>query len=285
MHDPLDRTRPLIRHSYAGVEVYGENEGEPTLKRYKRVWPKFPRDKEPGTLFNTNPRCASIAFDSQKTITPDAQLNIGRLDLAGEDILGTGNHSVVFRAPLQFPHPLSADSPTNQVTVAAKTAISKSEARQLLNNEAHIYSKFPKHLMEHYTGFHLVKPCTHPVPVNAIVPKFFGFYVPVREEREAERRAQKKAERIAQQKVRREAKERLEANREKAVDPVAAEPYATSGEESESEETCSDDEDSNDDDEYDDDDPFIRRDALSPILLLEECGVPVVPRDFTPDER
>ena len=75
-----------------------------------------------------------------------------------------------------------ARSPTGEVTVAAKAGFRSAEARPLLLNEGKMYNAFPKHLQEGWCGLNLVAPILHPVPVGPVVPKFYGYYVPVRED-------------------------------------------------------------------------------------------------------
>ncbi|KAJ7811684.1 hypothetical protein B0H14DRAFT_2378187, partial [Mycena olivaceomarginata] len=153
---------------------------------------------------------------------------IAHLNLSSAPSLGVGNHSVVFRAGLCLPRPLSARSPTGEVTVAAKTGFSGEEARRLLRNEGKIYGAFPKHLQEDWCGLNLVAPITHPVPAHAVVPRY---YVPVMEDVE---RARQGADAL-----------RL---------------FRTSP-------------------------SFKAWHQRSPILLLEECGEPILPHKFTADER
>ena len=44
--------------------------------------------------------------------------------------------------------------------------------------EAKIYQKFPEHFFQNWSGYNLVPQLCNPVPVNAIVPQFYGYYVP-----------------------------------------------------------------------------------------------------------
>ncbi|PSR97594.1 hypothetical protein PHLCEN_2v4301 [Hermanssonia centrifuga] len=104
---------------------------------------------------------------------------VSHLYLHPHNSLGIGNHSLVHRAPLSLPWPLSAGSRNGRVTVAAKTAFPLVDARSMLENEAGVYDKFPKHLMEDWSGFNIVPPLPFPVPVGPVVPKCFGYYIPV----------------------------------------------------------------------------------------------------------
>ncbi|KAH9933090.1 hypothetical protein B0H21DRAFT_711749 [Amylocystis lapponica] len=127
------------------------------ITKYKRIFPKLARDT-----------------------TPDGKpQRIAELYLSDDNRLGTGNHSVVRRAALTLPAPLSARSRTKQVTVAAKSAFAIVSARKFLRHEASKYAMFPKHLQEEFCGYNIVPPMQHPVPAGAVVPKFYGYYVPV----------------------------------------------------------------------------------------------------------
>jgi hypothetical protein len=52
----------------------------------------------------------------------------------------------------------------------------------MLKQEAKIYDEIPRHMTEEYCGFNFVAPIPYPVPVGAVVPKFYGYYEPVRDE-------------------------------------------------------------------------------------------------------
>ncbi|KAJ7320719.1 hypothetical protein DFH08DRAFT_641833, partial [Mycena albidolilacea] len=162
---------------------------------------------------------------------------IAHLNLSSAPVLGVGNHSVVFRSALRLPQPLSGRSPTGEVTVAAKTGFCGEEARRLLHNEGKIYDAFPKHLQEEWCGLNLVTPIMHPVPVTAVVPKFYGYYVPPEGENDCEEEDK-------------DAYKYIEANARFKSSPS-----------------------------------YRAWHSMSPILLLEECGKPILADKFTPDER
>ncbi|KAJ7676338.1 hypothetical protein B0H17DRAFT_1139913 [Mycena rosella] len=302
----------------------GRGRREAVPRKYKRVWPRFARDAdvEGGTGFNTEEGCASIFLDAPGPTPPSSayprvvpppstNLRIAHLDLASAPALGVGNHSVVHRAALRLPVPLSASrarSPSGEVTVAAKTGFADGEARRLLANEGKIYGAFPEHLQEAWCGLNLVAPITHPVPVGAVVPKFFGYYVPVREDVEREKRAFIRAWKEKEQKNREERKrkererkakareERRKAEEERQlVEGQIGVPVKPDGDAS----TVSDDEEDevHDDADHDAEDEAMGLEyfehtasyrawhRMSPILLLEECGSPILPDKFTPDAR
>ncbi|KDQ52257.1 hypothetical protein JAAARDRAFT_198431 [Jaapia argillacea MUCL 33604] len=161
VHDPDDLTPGQYR-SRSTAKV-----GEEALKakpiKYKRVFPVFDSNKT----------------DKGEDAPPP---RVAHLYLSAADRLGEGNHSYVYRALMKLPPPLSARSPNKRVTVAAKFAMPRSSARQLLDNEAKIYNQFPKHLMEEWCGYNLVTPCMYPMPVGPVAPKFYGYWVPDEEE-------------------------------------------------------------------------------------------------------
>ena len=67
------------------------------------------------------------------------------------------------------PHP-----PIARVSLIAKLSTGDSHLR----NEAKNYEEFPQHFFEHWNGYNLVNPLHKPVPVNAIVPQYYGYYLP-----------------------------------------------------------------------------------------------------------
>ncbi|KII95555.1 hypothetical protein PLICRDRAFT_170195 [Plicaturopsis crispa FD-325 SS-3] len=125
-------------------------------KRYKRVFPKLETHFPSG----------------------DASSRVAHVYVSSANLMGSGHHSHVYSAAIRLPHPLSARSPNKLVTVALKTAMREREDRSMLENEAEIYNSMPSHLMEEWCGLNLVSPIKYPVPVGAVVPKFYGYYVP-----------------------------------------------------------------------------------------------------------
>jgi hypothetical protein len=80
---------------------------------------------------------------------------------------------------IQKPPILKADvSPTVKVRVADKLSV---QYDRHLGNEARNYEKFPSHFFEHWNGFNVMRPLRDPVPVGAVVPQFYGCYVPKNE--------------------------------------------------------------------------------------------------------
>ena len=65
--------------------------------------------------------------------------------------------------------------PTVKVSVAGK--LSKPYDAHL-GREAINYQSFPAHLFEHWSGYNIIQPLHDPVPVGAVLPQFYGYYVP-----------------------------------------------------------------------------------------------------------
>ncbi|RDB22907.1 hypothetical protein Hypma_009825 [Hypsizygus marmoreus] len=69
--------------------------------------------------------------------------------------------------------------PTAKVRVVAKLSIRGDEQ---LEQEATNYQDFDRHLFEHWSGLNVMPPMHDPFPVGALVPQFYGYYVPEEEE-------------------------------------------------------------------------------------------------------
>ncbi|KAI0079856.1 hypothetical protein K474DRAFT_1616965 [Panus rudis PR-1116 ss-1] len=171
--------------------------------------------------------------------------NTASLYLSPKNLLGTGHHSLVYGSPLTLPSPLTtyrsahpaSSARQGTVKVAAKLAVPRESARVMLKHEARIYDSFPEYMSEEYCGYHIVSPWVKsPTPSTPVVPKFYGYYVPVEKERKA-----------------------------------------PTGEESSSKEDG--------DDAMDVDEESDAWKRPSPILLIEDCGVPIDPKKLDVDER
>ncbi|KAF5364843.1 hypothetical protein D9757_011278 [Collybiopsis confluens] len=289
--------------------------------RYKRVWPKLVRDTEPSTRFNTDIHSSSV-FDHTPTsneVRDQSHRRIALLNLSCAPKLGTGHHSLVLKGALNLPEPLGNLSESPYVSVAAKLAFTQGSEKELIEQEGRVYSSFPDHLQESYSGYNLIPPITHPLPASACVPKFFGYYVPVDEEHEAEMREN---DRLAMEKRKKAKKERkrkglADARRKyaemlkKAVSDAGADSTSDASSDSSSDassDSTSDsrsrdvgmegiEENKNEDegeDESDDEAPAAlaqldnekrRWGPSSPLLLVEECGSEIEPSDFSDDDR
>ncbi|KAI6028018.1 hypothetical protein BKA83DRAFT_4049123, partial [Pisolithus microcarpus] len=68
---------------------------------------------------------------------------------------------------------------TSVFQVAAKLSI-QHDAH--LAREARNYQAFPDHFFQPWSGYNLIRQIHNPVPLHALVPQFYGYYVPVEEE-------------------------------------------------------------------------------------------------------
>ncbi|KZP19808.1 hypothetical protein FIBSPDRAFT_790201 [Athelia psychrophila] len=83
-------------------------------------------------------------------------------------ITASGKSCAHLTAPAQELH-------TAKVRVAAKLSL---EHDRHLGREAEQYQSFPQHLSEHWSGYNILPPLQNPVPLSAVVPQFYGYYVP-----------------------------------------------------------------------------------------------------------
>lgn len=151
--------------------------------KYIRLFPALDRYQDCkilGPLFRPDTKFFPKVFSSKLP----SDLRPAHLDLSCAPVLGTGHHSEVYRAALQLPDPLTACSPTGEVTVAAKVSFEDQESLDMLHHEGKIYDSFPRHLMEDWSGHNYLPEasydvCTGAVPACAVVPKFYGYYIPI----------------------------------------------------------------------------------------------------------
>ena len=90
-----------------------------------------------------------------KPTTDGHSSNVAHLYLSPRNLCGRGNHSFVYYAPLKLSAPLTARTPTRQVTVLAKISFPESEHRHLLSREGVIYEAFPQWMMQDYCGYNI----------------------------------------------------------------------------------------------------------------------------------
>jgi hypothetical protein len=67
------------------------------------------------------------------------------------------------------------DSLMGVVSVVAKLS---HPADDHLAHEAEVYQSFPQHFFQHFTGYNQLRPLRDPFPIGALVPQFYGYYVP-----------------------------------------------------------------------------------------------------------
>ncbi|KAI0090885.1 hypothetical protein BDY19DRAFT_743469 [Irpex rosettiformis] len=136
----------------------------PPPRKYQRIFPKISR-----TDLDIPEVCK-------------ARDTISHLYLHQKNRLGVGHHSLVYRVPFSLPPPLSAHSRNGKVMVTAKLAMYTTEDRHMLLNEARVYDELPKHMSEDWCGYNFIPPILQSVPVDPVVPKFYGFYKQVKED-------------------------------------------------------------------------------------------------------
>ncbi|PBK94050.1 hypothetical protein ARMGADRAFT_965768 [Armillaria gallica] len=64
---------------------------------------------------------------------------------------------------------------TFKVSVGAKLSIQNDSH---LKREARNYQQFPEHFFQHWGGYNVIPPLHDPTPSLAIVPQFYGYYIP-----------------------------------------------------------------------------------------------------------
>ncbi|CAK5272738.1 unnamed protein product [Mycena citricolor] len=144
----------------------GLEKRETTTLEYQRVYPK-----------------------SDKSIDPKAPRTQADLDLRADyDLIGIGHRATVSRADitLEAPFGLVDRSGPPRLRVIAKISNDETADRAMLKHEARVYTDFPEYLSEDWSGFIGIDTmgseggkCSRVVPAGAVVPKFYGYYVPV----------------------------------------------------------------------------------------------------------
>ncbi|EJC97807.1 uncharacterized protein FOMMEDRAFT_114522 [Fomitiporia mediterranea MF3/22] len=74
--------------------------------------------------------------------------------------------------------------PSHRASVVAKLSLQDERIgghEHHLRNEAENYEKFPSHMSEHWNGYNVIPPTHDPTPVGAVVPQYYGYYVPDKE--------------------------------------------------------------------------------------------------------
>ncbi|KAL1748187.1 hypothetical protein HDZ31DRAFT_60561 [Schizophyllum fasciatum] len=195
-------------------------------------------------------RAAGTSFDKPAdapSATPPADpdlpvIYIDNLELKVQSSAGRGELCEHFRA--RFEGEFAGEAPrTARVLVCAKLSRQYDDH---LTHEAGNYQQFPDWFFEHWSGYNVVKPLQDPTPCGALVPNFYGYYLPVTKDATT-----------------------VPAYSHTAEDPTLALPPSPSS--SSSDAPCPS--------------RALPPNYLSPILLLEHCGTPIAPAELTPDDR
>lgn len=134
-----------------------------------------------------------------------------------------------------------------------------------LRREAKNYQDFDQHMFEHRSGLHILPPTRHPVSLGALVPQFYGYYVPkLKDDEEVED---------------------LDDDSEGDGDDYMKESHEGQEEDGAVENLVTVKSDNSGDIQEAQARPKIKRGYLSPILLLENCGEVISPRNLAPDEK
>ncbi|KAG6379323.1 hypothetical protein JVT61DRAFT_11782 [Boletus reticuloceps] len=178
--------------------------GQPTKVELDAVHdpPNLARDGEITGTFNISSDIAPsriVEFLDEMTVWDQSMKRESTLQLhfgSDEDGDGSadGSYVPVFRIDPPFSyesqkkscthaaHTLDVPTPrTAKFTVVAKLSL---ENDPHLDEEATNYENFPEHFFHHYNGYTLISQLKAIVPVNAVVPQFYGYYTPKREEEE-----------------------------------------------------------------------------------------------------
>ncbi|KAF8333631.1 uncharacterized protein EI90DRAFT_2916492 [Cantharellus anzutake] len=160
----------IVKDAAGGIIRYHSSDHAPVADEYSSILDKPVKFRRvlPSPTDDPKKRSSSLA----------QTLRVAELRLSLSYKLGSGSHSDVYLVPLRLPRPLSARTPTGEVSVACKMAHDRScEARELLENEASVYASLPSHMFEEWNGYNLLTPeFRDPVPVGPVAPKFFGYY-------------------------------------------------------------------------------------------------------------
>ncbi|KAK0470021.1 uncharacterized protein EV420DRAFT_1222489, partial [Desarmillaria tabescens] len=104
------------------------------------------------------------------------------LQMSPANKLGNGSHSKVYKGRLSVPNIPFTGSPTGDVTVAVKIALSDDASLGMLADEAKVYQSLPRYLKETWSGYHYMEEAEYDGsginPLPAVVPQFYGYYVP-----------------------------------------------------------------------------------------------------------
>ncbi|KAJ2915526.1 hypothetical protein MD484_g4875, partial [Candolleomyces efflorescens] len=153
---------------------------------------------------------------------------------------------------------------TARVSVVAKMSI---QGDDHLETEADNYQQFPTHFFQHYTGYNVISPLHDPVPVGALVPQFYGYYVPDHAVQPTFWHERKKGGKAGSAKA--------ETEDEKMDTDATAEGVANKGEAGEElamDVDSEEDEPEEGENKPSDDPSRLSFRYRSPILLVENCG-------------
>ncbi|KDQ22632.1 hypothetical protein PLEOSDRAFT_1087208 [Pleurotus ostreatus PC15] len=197
-----------------GKRVLDPAEGADALeslpRHYKRVWPDVDRLKYPALPAPGNVAYLNLAGAPHLGHGSHSSVHRASLRLPGALAGMTTDGSVSVAAKIAFPitgaramldheaemytrvyGPADDDDMVLGHSPALGTKNEENEKDGEAEDKEELDPARHRHLMEHFTGFNIMTPhLAHPVPVGAVLPKLYGYYIPC-EESEAFVRARK----------------------------------------------------------------------------------------------
>lgn len=225
---------------------WDEKSGEYVI-RTTDIWPEVTEMKDPIT--GKDQKYVIIPGGQSKGLTYRGPFRVIESRVQNQ-YLTKGPYCKHLRKEESAIHPL-----TSKVYVAAKLS-KKGDSH--LAAEAENYQKFPKHFFEHTNGYNIVPPLHDPTPLGAVVPQFYGYYVPDPVEQAA--MSVEKANTGDDKR-----KETLDDWDSDSVDHNLGSDTDSESQGKRKEEG--------------------KAGYLSPILLLEHCGEPLVPEKISVDDK
>lgn len=187
-----------------GKRVLDSAEGATTLEThprlYKRVWPDIDRLRYPALPAPGNVAYLNFAGAPHLGHGSHSSVHRASLRLPGTLAGMMADGSVSVAAKIAFPitgaramlnHEAEmytkvygpADDGDDDVILGRSSDSGTKTEENEKDNEAEDQEQLDparrRHLMEHFTGFNIMTPhLAHPVPVGAVLPKLYGYYIP-----------------------------------------------------------------------------------------------------------
>ncbi|KAF4588055.1 hypothetical protein EYR38_010016 [Pleurotus pulmonarius] len=171
---------------------------ESVPRRYRRVWPHVDRSKYPALPAPGN--IAYLNFAGAPHLGHGSHSSVHRASLRLPGALAgmTTDGSVSVAAKIAFPitgarmmldheakmyTKVYGPADNDDTDLGCFSGPNKNNEQNENDHEAEddeeLVSTRYRHLMEHFTGFNIMTPhLAHPVPVGAVLPKLYGYYVP-----------------------------------------------------------------------------------------------------------
>ncbi|TEB31038.1 hypothetical protein FA13DRAFT_477175 [Coprinellus micaceus] len=153
-----------------------------------------------------DPRWNELSGEVVEMVDFSRGVDVSIITSSGDDILNEDGEEVVYeilprrieikneyRGPLRVIHTgikyhnpqngslcrhLAEEEPASLTANVAVVAKLSHPYDDHLQHEAKTYQEFPMHFFQHFTGFNQLRPLRDPFSVGALVPQFYGYYVP-----------------------------------------------------------------------------------------------------------